>query len=42
MKEKVFLNEYDVVILDELNNVLVIEKFFIDDVLLLYEVIDFI
>ncbi|MEF9462920.1 cob(I)yrinic acid a,c-diamide adenosyltransferase [Bacillus megaterium] len=41
-KEKVFSNEYDVVILDELNNALAIEKFPIDDVLPLHEVIDLI
>lgn len=38
-KEKVSSGQYDVVILDELNNALAIEKFPIDDVLPLQEVI---
>ncbi|MGM0873775.1 MAG: cob(I)yrinic acid a,c-diamide adenosyltransferase [Bacillota bacterium] len=38
-KEKVTSGDYDVVILDELNNALAIEKFPIDDVLPLEEVI---
>jgi cob(I)alamin adenosyltransferase len=37
-KEKVYSGEYDVVILDELNNALAIEKFPIEDVLPLDEV----
>ncbi len=41
-KEKVLLGGYDVVILDELNNALAIEKFPIDDVLPLKEVLDLI
>lgn len=41
-KEKVRHGEYDVVILDELNNALAIEKFPIDDVLPLKEVVDLI
>lgn len=41
-KEKVLFGDYDVVILDELNNALAIEKFPIDDVLPLKEVLDFI
>ena len=41
-KEKIASNSYDVVILDELNNALAIEKFPIDDVLPLHEVIDLI
>lgn len=39
-KEKVLSGEYDVIILDELNNALAIEAFPIDDVLPLNEVID--
>ncbi|ARK30009.1 cob(I)yrinic acid a,c-diamide adenosyltransferase [Halalkalibacter krulwichiae] len=39
-KEAVMSGEYDVVILDELNNALAIEKFSIEDVLPLDEVID--
>ncbi len=39
-KEKVTSGEYDVVILDELNNALAIESFPIDDVLPLKEVVD--
>nr|WP_263327886.1 cob(I)yrinic acid a,c-diamide adenosyltransferase [Neobacillus sp. Marseille-Q6967] len=41
-KEKVLFGGYDVVILDELNNALAIEKFSIDDVLPLKEVLDLI
>jgi cob(I)alamin adenosyltransferase len=41
-KEKVFSGQYDVVVLDELNNALAIEKFPIEDVLPLEEVIEFI
>ncbi|PGT84414.1 cob(I)yrinic acid a,c-diamide adenosyltransferase [Metabacillus sp. B2-18] len=41
-KEKIATHSYDVVILDELNNALAIEKFPIDDVLPLHEVIDLI
>jgi cob(I)alamin adenosyltransferase len=41
-KEKVFFGQYDVVILDELNNALAIDKFPIADVLPLEEVIDLI
>jgi cob(I)alamin adenosyltransferase len=41
-KEKVMSEQYDVVILDELNNALAIEKFPIDDVLPLNEVLDLI
>ncbi|XJZ28674.1 cob(I)yrinic acid a,c-diamide adenosyltransferase [Bacillota bacterium Lsc_1132] len=41
-KEKVLFGGYDVVILDELNNALAIEKFPIDDVLPLKEVLDLI
>jgi cob(I)alamin adenosyltransferase len=41
-KEKVLLGGYDVVILDELNNALAIEKFPIDDVLPMKEVLDLI
>ncbi|MEC2075076.1 cob(I)yrinic acid a,c-diamide adenosyltransferase [Metabacillus fastidiosus] len=41
-KEKVNSNEYDLIILDELNNALSIDKFPIDDVLPLEEVIDLI
>jgi cob(I)alamin adenosyltransferase len=41
-KEKVFSNQYDVVVLDELNNALAIEKFPIADVLPLEEVIELI
>jgi cob(I)alamin adenosyltransferase len=39
-KEAVMSGEYDLVILDELNNALAINKFLIDDVLPLHEVID--
>lgn len=41
-KEKIASNSYDVVILDELNNALAIEKFPIEDVLPLHEVVDLI
>ena len=41
-KEKMASNRYDVVILDELNNALAIDKFLIEDVLPLNEVIDMI
>ena len=41
-KEKVMSEQYDVVILDELNNALAIDRFPIDDVLPLSEVIDLI
>lgn len=41
-KERVNSNEYDLVILDELNNALAIDKFLIDDVLPLQEVIELI
>ncbi|WP_425387714.1 cob(I)yrinic acid a,c-diamide adenosyltransferase [Aneurinibacillus terranovensis] len=41
-KEKVLHGDYDVVILDEINNALAIEKFPIDDVLPLAEVLDLI
>ncbi|OIJ09351.1 cob(I)yrinic acid a,c-diamide adenosyltransferase [Anaerobacillus arseniciselenatis] len=39
-KEKVLSGDYDVIILDELNNALAIERFPIDDVLPLNEVVD--
>jgi cob(I)alamin adenosyltransferase len=41
-KEAVMSGDYDLVILDELNNALAIDKFPIDDVLPLHEVIDLI
>jgi cob(I)alamin adenosyltransferase len=41
-KEKVLFGGYDVVILDELNNALAIEKFPIEDILPLKEVLDLI
>lgn len=41
-KEKVSSEDYDLVILDELNNALAIDKFPIDDVLPLQEVLEFI
>lgn len=41
-KERVMAGEHDLVILDEINNALAIDNFFIDDVLPLHEVLDLI